>query len=69
MTEYVDQPSAAPTRKMTAVGISGILAIAILTALDAWVPGLGELLTEPVYAAVPIVVGLVSGWFVRERKA
>jgi hypothetical protein len=54
---------------MTAVGISGILAIAILAALDAWVPGLGELLTEPVYAAVPIVVGLVSGWFVRERKA
>lgn len=69
MTELVTQPTNAPTRKVTAMGIGGVVSIAILAGLNAWVPGLGDLLTEPIYAAVALVGGLVSGWFVKERKA
>lgn len=68
MTELVTQPTNAPTRKLTATGIGGIVSIAILAGLNAWVPGLGDILTEPVYAAVALIGGLVSGWFVREAK-
>jgi hypothetical protein len=68
MSEYVNQPSLAPTRKITAVGLSGIISVAIIAALDAWVPGLGELISESVYAIIPVVVATASGWLVRERK-
>ena len=67
-TVLVDQPTAAPTRKLTATGIGGIVAIGILAALDAWMPGIGQYLSEPVYAAVALVSGLISGYFTRNAK-
>lgn len=68
MTELVNQPTYTPTRKITAVGVSGIVSVAILAALDEWVPGLGELMSEYVYAVVPVVIATFSGWFIKERK-
>ncbi len=68
MTELVTQPTAAPTRKMTANGLGGVIAIGVLAALEAYYPGLGEILSEPVYALVAVVSGFISGYFVKEAK-
>ena len=68
MTELVNQPSAAPTRKLQAVGISGILAIAVLSIADLYFPGLSTVIEAPVYAGVTLAVSLVSGYFTKNAK-
>jgi hypothetical protein len=69
MTELVNQPSAAPVRKLQGTGVAGILTIAILSLLDLYVPGLSEVISEPVYAGVVLAVGLVGGYFTKSAKA
>ncbi len=69
MTELVKQPTKAPTRKMTATGIGGIVTVAILAALDAWVPGLGDIMSVEVSALVAIAGAWLSGYMTQERKA
>lgn len=68
MTELVNQPTLAPTRKLQATGIAGIIAIAILSIADLYVPGLSSVISEPVYAGVVLAVGLVSGYFTKNAK-
>jgi hypothetical protein len=68
MTELVTQPTIAPTRKMKATAVGSIIAIAILSIIDVYAPGLGAVLSEPVYAAVAVASGLISGWFTKEAK-
>lgn len=67
MTKLVNQPTKRPTRKLEASGLAGVVAIAILAGLDAWVPGLGDFLTEPVYAGVVFAVAWITGYNTKER--
>jgi hypothetical protein len=69
MSELINQPSKVPTRKVAATGIGGILSVAVLAGLNAWVPGLGDILTEPVYALVAVAGAWLSGYITKERKA
>jgi uncharacterized membrane protein len=69
MTELVKQPSYAPTRKMAATGIGGVISVAVLAGLNAWIPGLGDILSEPVYALVAVAGAWLSGYMVKEAKA
>ena len=67
MDILIDQPTAAPTRKVGAGAIGSLIAVGILAALDAYIPGLGELLSEPVYGVVAAVAGFLTSYFVREK--
>lgn len=69
MSELVTQPTKAPTRKMTATGIGGIIAVGILAAANAWIPGLGDIISEPVYALVAVAGAWLTGYMTKERQA
>ena len=56
-----------PTRKMSAVGISGALTTFIITVVNIYFPGVGELMSAPIEAAVVLAVAWVSGWITKER--
>jgi hypothetical protein len=68
MSDLIEQPTPSPTRKMAATGIGGVVTLAILAALDAWVPGLGDILSGEVTAIVTLVGAWVSGYMAKERK-
>jgi hypothetical protein len=67
------QPTAAPTRKMAAVGISGALTTFIITVVNIYFPGVGELLSPAieatVVAAVVSVANFASGYMTKNRDA
>lgn len=69
MSELITQPTKSPTRKMTATGIGGIVAVGILAAANAWIPGLGDIISEPVYALVAVAGAWFTGYMTKERKA
>lgn len=61
-TVLVNQPSAAPTRKMAAVGIAGLVAPIVAGALVSILPGLSEACGQEAGLAVTVVgVGLAQG--------
>lgn len=60
----VNQPSAMPTRKLTAAITSASIAAIIKAQIIHMWPHLAEpLIWEP----MPIIVGAVVGWFVKDR--
>jgi len=57
-----------PTRKMKAVGISGALTVFVITVINIYFPGVGDLMSAPVEAAVVSLVTFASGWLTAEKK-
>ena len=71
MTELVSQPTAAPTRKMTWAMAFGIVGVA-MSHFMVTAAGLSELwlgwMDDPTtLAAVPVLMSMCAGYFVRER--
>lgn len=62
MSTTVNQPGIAPTRKMTAVGITGAVSI-VLILIAGWV---GVPLSEEGAGAIATLLMLVAGYFVKE---
>ncbi len=65
----MNQPTLKPTRKMAAVGISGALTTFIITIINIYFPGVGDLMSAPVEAAVVSAVAFVSGYMTKEKDA
>ena len=63
------QPTATPTRKMAAVGISGALTTFIITVVNIYFPGVGELMSAPIEAAVVAAIAFVSGYMTTEKES
>lgn len=62
MTTLVDQPTAAPTRKMQAVGITSLIAPLVAGFLVTNLPGLSDACGNEVALAVTVVgTGLAQG--------
>lgn len=62
------KPELKPTRKMTAVGLSGAITTFLITVVNIYFPGVGELMSAPIEAAVVAAVAFVSGYMVPEKK-
>ena len=62
-SELVNQPSAHPTRKVTAVGVSGAVATALIWALRE----AGIDLDPEITAALAAMIMGIAGYFARER--
>lgn len=62
------EPNLKPTRKMTAVGLSGALTTFLITVVNIYFPGVGELMSAPIEAAVVAAVAFVSGYMTKEEK-
>ncbi len=54
---------------MAAVGISGALTTFIITIINIDFPGVGDLMSAPVEAAVVSAVAFVSGYMTKEKDA
>jgi hypothetical protein len=65
--DLIDQPSPAPTRKVTAGALAGALTAAIIAGVNELWPGFGDDLAPALHAFVPVVVGFVAAYFTRER--
>jgi hypothetical protein len=71
----VNQPTAAPTRKMNAVGVSGLLAPPVAAVIVSQVPGVSEACGGEVAAGIiTLIVGyaqaavqFASGYMTREK--
>ena len=61
------QPNFKPTRKMTAVGLSGAITTFLITVVNIYFPGVGELMSAPIEAAVVAAVAFASGWITKEK--
>jgi len=59
MSDLINQPSAAPTRKMTAVGINSIAVPPIAAVIVSQIPGVSETCGSEVAAGMIV---LVTGW-------
>jgi uncharacterized membrane protein YjjB (DUF3815 family) len=62
--DTVNQPTAAPTRKMQYTAVVGVLAWGITTALGRY---FGADIPADLGAAIPILAGTLAGYVVRER--
>lgn len=68
MSQLVNQPSAAPTRKMNAVAIGGVIGAIAVGSIRRWAPEFDAPgITDFIMFTAPVVVGWVAGWFTRER--
>ena len=63
-TIKIDQPTAAPTRKMSAVAITGVISAIAVSSIRKWAP---EFDAPGITEFIPIVVAWIAGYFVRER--
>jgi len=64
MSQKIEQPTAQPTRKMSAVGIAGALATVVT-----WAAGQAGLDMPPeVAAAIALVLAWAVGYFTLERS-
>ncbi len=66
MPDLVDQPSPAPTRKVTAAGLGAAAATLVVWALTAFA---GADVPPGVEGALATVLALLAGYVVRERDA
>ncbi len=62
---YMTQPTAYPTRKMSAVGVGGALSVLLVWALESYL--LPEPLPAEVVAAISALMSFACGYFVREN--
>ena len=60
--------SLSPTRKMKAVGLSGALTVFVISVINIYFPGVGDLMSAPVEAAVVSFVTFVSGYMTKEKN-
>lgn len=67
MTDLVNQPSPAPTRKLQAVGIAGAITAGIIAGVNAYWPGIGDQFSPAIGAAVATLVSVIAGYFTRNR--
>jgi len=67
MPDLVKQPTAAPTRKMEAVGISGAITVALVAGINYLWPGVGDSYAIVIGAAVTWAVTSASGYITKER--
>lgn len=65
MPNLVNQPTAAPTRKLQAVGIAGAITAAIIAGVNAYWPGIGDQFSPAIGAGVATVISFVAGYFTR----
>lgn len=63
MAETVEQPTAAPTRKVTAAGLGGALTVIIVFVINS----LGTEVPGEVASAITTVVTFLAGYFIKER--
>lgn len=63
-----NQETLKPTRKMAAVGISGALTTFLIAVVNIYFPGVGELMSAPIEAAVVAGIAFVSGYMTKEEK-
>jgi hypothetical protein len=64
---YIDQPTLAPTRKVQAGGIAGLLAVAVIAVVNHWQPGLGDQFGHEISGVAVWAVMLAGSYFTRER--
>lgn len=75
MTDLIDQPTAAPTRKVAASAAAGGLATAIAAAVMGWLPESAQLVEGEIGTLINWALSLVfgvaatftTGYMVRER--
>lgn len=68
MTETVNQPTAAPTRKMTAVIIAGVVMGLLRTAIAIWAPEWDADMFFIEYGPeIHSAIMIAAGYFVKER--
>jgi hypothetical protein len=65
--ELIVQPSAQPTRKVTAAGIAGALAVAVIAGLNFLWPGEGDTYAAIINTAFGAVAAVLAGYMARER--
>lgn len=65
MTDLVDQPTAAPTRKLKAVVIAGLLTTAVIGVINTYLPGVGDALGPTLSGIITVAVSAVAGYFTR----
>ena len=67
MSDLINQPSAAPTRKLQAVGVAGAITAGIIAGVNAYWPGIGDQFGPAIGALVATVVSVVAGYVTRNR--
>lgn len=67
MPDLVKQPTAAPTRKVSAAGIAGALTAALIAGVDAMWPGFGETIGPIAGPIITAGVAFIAAYFTRER--
>ncbi len=67
MSDLISQPSASPTRKVSAVGITGAVTVAIIAGVNALWPGVGDQAAPVIAAAVTWLAAFLGGYLTRER--
>jgi hypothetical protein len=63
----VNQPSAMPTRKVSASIIAGIIANASIALADAFLPGVGTALSPQITAVITAGVMILASYFTKEK--
>ncbi len=61
----VTQPTALPTRKVAAGGIAGILITAAIALVNIYLPGVGDMLSPVITAAITTAVAFITSYMVR----
>ncbi len=56
------QPSLKPTKQMNAVGLSSAITVFLITVVNLYFPGVGELMSAPIEAGVVALVAFAAGW-------
>jgi hypothetical protein len=67
MSDLVKQPTPAPTRKISAVGIAGALTAALIAGVNAIWPGVGDQIGPIAGPIITAAVAFVAGYMTRER--
>lgn len=62
----IEQPTAAPTRKIKATGIAGLVSAAVLGVLHWWQPELAAMLGGQIEGLIVAIVATLAGYFTRE---
>lgn len=67
MSDLINQPTLAPTRKVTAGGIAGILTVAVIGLINNQWPGVGDMLGPTVSALIVSAVSFVASYMTKNK--